>query len=208
MPRGNLVYIGQRRTVTGLAGYGLGDAQIDAQDRVGQLFASVLSSYNAVKAAGKLTVEYINNAMAQITQSVDDYARQYASTSRGQAGNIYLQNLAQQIFNDNMRKDLNAFSQSPIVPGSVDYSGGSGSPGLVFGPAVQPNIIINAGGNAAETPGNTQPSYTPGPPSGITIPGTEVDVTASAPSIFEEHPWMILAAGLAVVYLLGGKNSR
>lgn len=209
MPFSRIAYIGQRRNVTSLAGYGLGDAQIDAQNRTTDQIGSVLAAYGTVKNSGGLTVGYIQGAMNQIQGLIEVYKTQYATTSRGKAGAVTLQTFVDNQVFPAMRID--AQNAANAVPGASsisvpDYGGNN----TVFQPVPfggnTPTVInINQPGQSGATAGNIQPSETPGPPSGISIPGTSVDVTAE-PLQWWENPGILIAIGIGALFLFTSKN--
>lgn len=201
-----IVYIGQRRNVSGLAGYGLGDAQIDGQNRATNDIGVVLATYGNLSNAGQLTASYIQSAMNQIQGIVNTYAQQFGSTARGIAGKGTLQSFIDNQVFPQMRIDLqNASGNVPTTPASMDFNDTSVT--NPFLPSPQQPTTININSPSAATPANMQPSASPGPPSGIEIPGTTVDVTATAPAWYE-NPTYLLLAGLGIAVFLGSKGSN
>lgn len=210
MSRAKLLYIGQRRTVSGLSGYGMGDAQIDAQVAATNAIGDIKAAYNAVKAGNNLTASYIQNADMQMQHVITTYNTLYGQTSRGAAGTTTLQNFYNSYIKPELTQDLNAVNV-PQSPGSFSPVDGSNVPGVVnagtpSGGNSYPTTINISPGNSASTPANLQPSDTPGPPSGITIPGTSIDVTAPYPSVWEQYPWLIAAVAIGAVLFLGHKQ--
>lgn len=199
-----IAYIGQKRTVAGLSGYGLGDAQIDAQNRVTSDIGNVLVSYNSTKNAGQLTASFVQGAMNQIQQLVTNYAQQYASTKRGEAGRVTLQTFIDTQIFPAMRADFAALSQSApgqtfdgSAPVSTPYNGGTGSSTVVN--------VTSPGGTANGATSAMQPSQSPGAPAGIQIPGYETTVTASAPAWYE-NPYYLAAAAVIALVIFKGKR--
>ena len=203
MRSAGIVFIGQKRTVPGLSGYGLGDAQIDAQNRVVTNIDPILKAYDAMKNSGQLTASYVQGAMNQIQQLVTNYAQQYASTSRGEAGRVTLQTFIDTKIFPAWRADFAALSQS--VPDSPIYSGAPQS--TPYNGGTQPGTVVNIlspGGMDNGAVSAIQPSNSPGTPAGIQIPGYETTVTAPAPQWFES-PYVI-AAGVGLLLLFLSKK--
>jgi hypothetical protein len=184
--------------------YGFGDAQIDAQNRATDQIGVVLTQYNATKTANQLTPGYIASAKMQIQAIVDAYKAAWGNTSRGQAGGVTLQSFIDGPVFSGMDQDMQTLSQistpaqgfpiASVTPGA-DLTGG-------YIPNVGPtNVNISIPGSQS-TPMAMGPSNTPGPPSGIVIPGTTVDV--SAPD-WLKSPLLWMAVGLGVILLMREK---
>jgi hypothetical protein len=213
MPFSRIAYIGQRRIggSSGLAGYGLGDAQIDAQNRVVQdIQTPYLDRYNATKGTPGFTQDFILQTINGIQQLVTNYAHQYASTSRGEAGRVTLQTFIDQKLFPAMRADFAAAQGASASPSTVAVPNQNqfGVNPFDGSPNAQPvNVNINTGGTTDATAGNIQPSQSPGAPSGIQIPGSETTVTA-APLQWYENPAMLALIGLGVFVLIGAGKQR
>jgi len=208
-----LSYIGQSRNVTGLSGYGLGDAQIDAQNRTTDQIGQVGAAYSAVKNGGGLTVAYIQNAVNQIQGLINAYKSQYGTTQRGGAGAATLQNFVDTQIFPTMQSDLQTVAAvasgalpTGTLPGGFDLGPGGGGSSTNYNISLSPGMTATPGASDA-TAGNTQASGSPGPPSGITIPGTSIDVTATSPSWYE-NPMYLMLAGIGVLMYFGSKHSR
>ncbi len=201
MTRSGIAFIGQKRTVNGLSGYGLGDAQIDAQNRVTSDIGQVLVAFDATNAAGQLTASYIQSAINQIQGFINTYANQYAGTSRGEAGRKTLQTFVDTKIFPSWR-DMLANMSAPVD--TSIYTGAP--PSTPVNSGVNPGTVvnINSGGTSAGATNAMQPSNTPNSPSGIQIPGYETTVTASAPAWYES-PYVI-AVGVGLLFLLMRKK--
>lgn len=208
--KSRIVYIGRNR-VTSLAGYTLGDAQIDAQNRTTDQIGQVGNAYSAVKNAGGLTVSYIQSAMNQISGLIDSYNNQYGGTSRGKAGTTTLANFVNQQIFPTMQSDLAAAAnasgtQSPVIPGGVSVDPTTIPFDFAPNPNSNYNITINPSGNSVSTPGDTSPSQSPGPPSGIVIPGTSVDVVGQLE--WYQNPAMLALIGIGIAIIIGSRQKN
>jgi hypothetical protein len=181
--------------------YGFGDAQIDAQNRATDQIGVVLTQYNATKTVNQLTPGYIASAKTQIQAIVDTYKAAWSNTSRGQAGGVTLQSFIDGPVFSGMDQDMQTLSQVstpaqgfPVVA-EIPTGGG-------YIPNVGPtNVNISIPGSQS-TPMAMGPSNTPGPPSGIVIPGTTVDVTASD---WMKNPLLWAMVGLGIVLMVREK---
>lgn len=191
--------------------YGLGDAQIDAQNNVEHQMGEVLAAYNAVKNAGNLSVAYIGSVQAQIQGFIDNYASQYANSSRGEAGRKTLQTFFDTKVKPGFLADLKlqmagTNTETVVVPPPSDANASPVSP--AYDPNTNYAITVNTGGNAPATPGNIAPSQTPmtnSPEQPISIPGTVANV--SAPD-WLQNPLLWVGVGVGLLVLMSrSKNS-
>jgi hypothetical protein len=202
MARGELLFIGQRQR----SGYGLGDAQIDAQNRATDQIGQIKAQYNALKSTGQLTAAIIDSTRNQILNVIDLYDKSYGITDRGKAGTGTLTRFVTGYIFPELDKDMASINAG--VPTSPLTNGGpiTDADGIPVPAAYVPGndytINVNPAG-AVETAGNQQPGNTPGPPPGITIPGTTTTVTANAiPTA------AYIVGGIVLLMLLfDGKNS-
>lgn len=174
--------------------YTLGDAQIDAQNRTTSQIGDVLVQHDAQRDSGTLTADAVKGYINQIQGLIDNYAAQYGGTSRGAAGRITLQNFVDQNIFPAWQQEIQQLtpaSQSispnqtlpvPVIPNAQGSSGA----GIT---------TINIAPSSPGTPAALQPSGTPAPPSGITIPGTTQTVTA--PPDYMQYA-LPIAVGLAL----------
>ena len=208
MSRNRIAFIGQKRVVSGLSGYQLGDAQIDAQNRAGDQMAQIIAAYTAQKNAGTLTASYINGAINGLQQAVATYKATYYNTSRGKAGGDYLQGLVNGSLVPPMQADLAALTGQPAPVSTGGFTAIPMDNSQPFNAGTNPSTVvnINAGATDAGAINAMQPSASPGAPSGIQIPGYETTVHASLPSWYED-PKILIALGIVAFLVLRQKNS-
>lgn len=189
--------------------YGLGDAQIDAQNQViRDIQTPFLDQYAAVKGTPAFTGAFITATMNGIQHLIDVYASQYAGirTSRGEAGRVTLQNFVDQNLFPAMRADYNS------VVNSVSGGDTTTTPApsdiytpAPYNPSINYNVEINPGAPSTQTPANFQPSGSPGAPAGlISIPGVEQTVNADV--LWYQKPTFILGIGAALWFLFVSKK--
>ena len=181
--------------------YGMGDAQIDAQNRATSDIGAIKAQYNAVKAGGQLTADFINSTKSQIQTVVDNYKNGWSSTSRGKAGGDTLQNFVSAQIYPELANDLNGLQTPAILGPSAPVTDLNATPMLQpWTPGGSTNITI--GGGSSQTPGSVQASGTPGPPAGITVPAD------APPAPWYMNPLVWVAGGLGIMALLGKSSNR
>lgn len=184
--------------------YGLGDAQIDAQNRATADIGVILEQYANVKNSNQLTPAYVASAKAQIQTVVDNYRAGWSNTERGRAGGATLQNfISGQVF-PGMERDLNMLTVPTAALSPAAPSGDlNATPQLA---PYDPNIdyTINVGsGSASATPANIQISNTPAPP-----PGTASEPQNVSAPAWLKNPivWIIGGLGLMALIRKGGNT--
>ena len=159
-----------------MALYGFGDAQIDAQNRATDQIGAIKAQYNNLKAANQLTAAIITSTKSQIQAVIDTYNAAWGNTTRGAAGTRTLQSFVDSQIYPELDQDLQNVSQASTP--SYSLLSPIALPSYTPSAALPTNINISVPGSSS-TPTAMSPSQTPGPPSGIEIPGTSVNVTAS-----------------------------
>lgn len=94
------------------------DAAINAQNAIGQQFASWLNVLNSYKANGTLTVALINQFIQNV-QAADQQFTNYCyqvGTSRAKQGAADIHNLAVQLIADRQAEAANLGSTAPLMP--------------------------------------------------------------------------------------------
>jgi hypothetical protein len=183
----------------------MGDAQIDAQNRATSDIGVIKNQYNAVKASGGLTRNFIQSTTQQIQQVINDYNALWGNTSRGAAGGQTLQaffdsKMMPEFNNDLQSLPLDTTSTGLTPPPTTDVNA---TPMLVpYGGTPATTNIVIGGTPSSQTSANIQPSQSPGPPPGITV---APDV---APAPWYMNPAVLLLAGVVLLPMLIGKSSN
>lgn len=184
--------------------YGLGDAQIDAQNNVVRTMTRLMEELAAARSSGSITRTMIYNALSEMQNAITAYGQMYGGTDRGKAGLNDLWTLYYRLERDH-QAEINSLPESyaPSYVPSAPTGDLNASPVMTpYNPAIDYTINVGTSGNAASTAGNLQPSQTPGPPAGVTVPQD-----SPAPSIFK-NPLTFVAIGVALLYVIKkGGNS-
>lgn len=183
--------------------YNLGDAQIDAQNRVVVDIDPILRQHDAEMNAGTLTADKVRSYRAQIQGLINNYQSSYGMTKRGAAGYRTLQTFVDSNIYPTWDAEINNLStpttpQALISIPAIPTSGAARNGGNV----TNINVIPNAPGTAAAlSPGDTPNAIGPA----YSIPGVEQTVTASMFPEWMSNPYVLAGAALVAVLLLRRK---
>lgn len=184
--------------------YGLGDAQIDAQNRVGDIMAQVVASIAAATQSGTLTRDLILSGENRIQTAIDSYSQMWAGTTRGKAGLDTLQAFYINQLKPDMDRQLATIPTGEAYAPAAPTGDLNATPQLApYDPGIDYSINVGIPTGSASTPANIQISNTPGPPAGIATPAPNV----AAPD-WMKNPLLWIVGGIGLMFLLKkGGNS-